>query len=97
VNDLTHAYVARMPCCDSVVGLFVDDGEKDTGRDIAKMITRGRRIERMTISLARTLGAMMYRCECVPDAAEVKVRREASRARRRAFGGDPFPKRRRRV
>lgn len=53
MKALTHAYVARMPCCISVVGLFVDDGEKDTAREVAKMITRGRRIERMTLDERR--------------------------------------------
>lgn len=80
-KECTHAYVARMPCCESVVGVFVDDGEKDTAREVAKMITRGRRIERMSLYDTRLVVEKMYRCECVPDAAEVKVRKAAWRTR----------------
>lgn len=89
--DCTHAYVARMHCCDALVALMVDDASPSLSREIAKLIRRRRRIERVTIEEARAMGSQLFKCKCPPDEAEKKVQREIARERKkleRMFGKD---------
>jgi hypothetical protein len=85
---LTHAYVARKPCCKSVVFIGVDDASADLGREIAKLIRDGRTIERVTIEEARKLGSeLLYRCTCEPSAAEKKVIARRVREKKKLVSG----------
>ena len=87
LDNLTHAYLARKPCCNSVVFIGVDDASADLGREIAKLIHDGRTIERVTIEDARKLGGELYRCKCEPNEAEKKVIARRLRERKKLVGG----------
>jgi hypothetical protein len=87
-QEPTHAYVARKPCCDSVVYMGVDDNSAELGRDIARLIRDGRRIERVTLEDARNLfGPQFYRCKCEPSEAEKKVIARHKRERSKLTAG----------
>lgn len=88
LENCTHAYIARKPCCQALCFIGVDDASVDLSREIAKLIRDGRTIERVTIEDARKLGGeLLYRCKCEPSEAEKKVITRRDREYRKVKAG----------
>lgn len=84
LDDVTHAYVGRKPCCRGVCYVGVDDSSPSLAKEIAQLIRDGRTIERMTIEDSRKIA--WTRCTCEPSAAEKKVIARHIRARAKLEG-----------
>ncbi len=79
---LTHAYLAKRPC-GHVMYMAVDDGSKDLGIEIARLIKDGNTIERVTIEAAR-ITPLYCNCEQPPDyVAKQKAALQRDRRRNR--------------
>lgn len=63
--DETMCYVGRMPCCNKVVAVTMDDGETDRSRlarELASWVRHGMVIERTTLETVR--GMRFEKCTC---------------------------------